>query len=64
MNDSPPAGPWIRRVPPGRLAAFAAFGALYVGVFGALFLRRIGEYFGDVARIFPFARPWLEWLLR
>ena len=62
MNDSPLAGPWIRRVPPRRLAAFAVLGAVYVALFSVLFLRRTEEYLIVVSRTFEFARPWLEWL--
>lgn len=62
MNNPPTDGPWIRRVPPRRLAVFAAVAALYVGVYAALFLGRTREYLIAVAQAFPFARRWLDWI--
>jgi hypothetical protein len=64
VNDAPPPGSWLSQVASRRLAVFAALAAVYVGVFSALFLRRIGAYFVEAAQTFEFARPWLGWLLR
>ena len=62
MNHPTPDVSWIGSVPPRLLAAFALLGALYVGLYSALFVRKIAEYFRDVLLAFEFARRWLDFL--
>ena len=49
-------GPGFR----GRVLMFVAFLGVYYVLYYAIFIRRVGEYFGDILKHFAFARRFLQ----